>query len=108
MATRNKQGDRVSYAVVNGQTGKIAADIPIDFGKYVISSLLLAIPLFILFNLFLTLTPAFIMCVSLFFSFVSIIILASQAHQLNARSNGSDDKGTVFKKDEDKSKKKKD
>ena len=50
LATKNKTGDRISYAVVNGQTGKVAAEIPIDFKKYIITSLILAIPIFILLN----------------------------------------------------------
>lgn len=29
-----RNGDRVSYAVVNGQTGKAAADLPVDMKKY--------------------------------------------------------------------------
>ena len=46
MSYRN--GDKVAYAAVNGQTGKVAADMPVDKKKYVGYSLLLAIPLFLI------------------------------------------------------------
>ena len=52
-----RNGDRVAYAAVNGQTGKVVADIPVDEKKFFASSLILAIPIFILLNLFLTLRP---------------------------------------------------
>ena len=61
LSSRNKSGDRVSYAVVNGQTGKISADIPIDPIKYLLASLALAIPLFIILNMLLTMTPSTLM-----------------------------------------------
>ncbi|MDO5134295.1 MAG: hypothetical protein Q4D81_15150, partial [Eubacteriales bacterium] len=48
--------DRVAYAVMNGQTGKISSDLPIVEGKYLAGSLLLAVPLFFLFNAVLTVT----------------------------------------------------
>ena len=43
-----KQGNRVAYATVNGQTGKVCADMPIDIKKYILFSLLLAIPLYLI------------------------------------------------------------
>ena len=52
-----RNGGRVAYATVNGQTGKVVTDLPIDTRKYTLCSLLLAIPIFLLLNLFLTLTP---------------------------------------------------
>ena len=45
-----RKGDRVAYAVVNGQTGKVTADLPVDTSKYVLISLIAAILLFLLFN----------------------------------------------------------
>ena len=56
MSYRN--GDRVAYATVNGQTGKAVADLPVDIRKFIGGSLLLAVPVFILLNLFLTLVHA--------------------------------------------------
>lgn len=40
---------KVAYLLVNGQSGKLSAFLPIDFSKYFIASLILAIPLFLIF-----------------------------------------------------------
>ena len=51
-----RKDDRVAYSVVNGQTGKVYADIPVDLRQFLLFSLLLAVPLFVLLNFFLTIT----------------------------------------------------
>ncbi|MBR0091317.1 MAG: hypothetical protein IJP92_06440, partial [Lachnospiraceae bacterium] len=51
---RNK--DRVAYAAMNAQTGKLAADIPIDPKRFLLGSLLLAVPFFFLYRMLLTVT----------------------------------------------------
>ena len=56
MSYRNK--DRVAYVTVNGQTGKVVADLPIDPTKYILGSIILAIPLFLLLASFVTLLPS--------------------------------------------------
>lgn len=55
LSYRNK--DRVAYATVNGQTGKVSADLPVSIGKYLLGSIVLAIPIFILLNMLFTLRP---------------------------------------------------
>ena len=97
LATRNKKGDRISYAVVNGQTGKVAAEIPIDFKKYLIVSLIMAVGLFLLFNGFLTLTPTKIIVISMIFNVISFIISNSQMNKVIAREKMIDDKGNKSK-----------
>ena len=52
-----RKKDRVAYGVINGQTGKIALELPIDIKKFVGISLLIAIPIIILLNLFITIKP---------------------------------------------------
>lgn len=56
LSYRNK--DRVAYATVNGQTGKVVADMPVSIGKYLISSLILAIPIFLMLNAIFTMLPS--------------------------------------------------
>ena len=51
-----RKNDRVAYAVMNGSTGKITADLPVDEKKYVLGSLLLAIPIFAALAFLFTLT----------------------------------------------------
>lgn len=53
--------DRVAYATVNGQTGKVVADLPIEPVKYILCSLLLALPIFFFLNMFFTLKPPALM-----------------------------------------------
>ena len=41
-----KNNENIYYAVVNGQNGKVAIDIPIDYKRYIIFSLILSVLLF--------------------------------------------------------------
>ncbi len=91
LAVRNN--DRVSYAVVNGQTGKVAVDIPIDFTKYLLGSAVLAVPLFLLFNAFFTIIPEVMLAIAIALALVSMIISNSQINRVYARENYLDDKG---------------
>ncbi len=88
-----RNGDRVSYAVVNGQTGKAAADLPVDRKRYLACSLILAVPLFILLNLFLTITPAKLLLIAAFLAFLCILISNAQISHILARESGENDKG---------------
>lgn len=88
-----QNGSRVSYAVVNGQTGKAAADLPVDGKRYLAGSFLLAIPLFFLLNLKLTLTPGKILLIAALLAFLCILISNGQLNRMIARDLGEDDKG---------------
>lgn len=85
MSYRN--GDRVAYATVNGQTGRVVSDLPIDPKKYTIGSLLLAIPLFILLNLFLTLTPNILLIITAVLGILSIITFAIEQRNLKQKKD---------------------
>lgn len=52
-----RKEDRVAYATVNGQTGKVVADLPIDIRQFLKWALVLAVPLFILLNFLGTMKP---------------------------------------------------
>lgn len=93
LACRNKAGDRVSYAAVNGQTGEIAADLPVDKKKLLLGTLILAIPLFFLLNLGLTLTPGAALGVTIFLGFIGIMLADNQIHQIYRAEHLFDDKG---------------
>lgn len=97
LATKNKAGDRISYAVINGQTGKITADIPIDFKKFILSSLALAIPLFLLLNLFITISMPMLIFCAIVFNMISLVVLISQNKKISIRENDLDDKGFLAK-----------
>ena len=88
-----RMGDRVSYAVVNGQTGKVAADLPVSFTKYLIGSILLALPLFFLFQTEYTIRPTTILTMSMGVALISMLISNSQLNRIFAREHRLDDKG---------------
>lgn len=98
LATKNNQKDRISYAVINGQTGKIAADIPIDFKKFVFISTILSVIIFMLLNLFLTLSMTKLIVLSILFNIASIFILVMQNKKVKIREEEIDDIGVQFKK----------
>lgn len=92
-----RNGDRVSYAVVNGQTGKAAADLPVDKKRYLLGSLLLAVPLFFWLNLNFTIIPGKLLMIAALLAFLCIVISNSQITHILARESGEDDKGVLSK-----------
>lgn len=93
LAIRDKENKYINYAIVNGQTGKVAIDLPVDFMKYIGFSLLLTIPLFLLINWFLVLTPKVVCVVSIVAAVISLIISFIQINSIQARETHSDDEG---------------
>lgn len=91
MSYRNK--DRVAYATVNGQTGKVVADLPVDIKKYLLGTLVLAIPIFILLNLFFTVTPSVLLAVVAFVSAFVSILYAVEMREIVKRDAYEDDEG---------------
>lgn len=94
MSYRN--GDRISYATVNGQTGKVVADLPVDIKKYLFGSLILAIPLYFLLNLFLTLTPSWFLIAVMIISGITLVTYNVELSSIKKRENYEDDKGMLF------------
>jgi len=96
LASRSKDGSRISYAIVNGQTGKVAAELPIDFKKYLVFTLILSIIIFILLNIKVTLNPIITVVMSIIFSIISIIISLKQIDLINEKENREDDIGYQY------------
>ena len=105
MSYRN--GDRVAYATVNGQTGKVVADMPVDGKRFLISSLILAVPIFILLNLFLTLRPTILLAICAILVLVSDWLYYSEIVDIRKRENNEDDKALQVKSGKKGKKKKK-
>jgi len=83
MSYRN--AGRVAYATVNGQTGKVVTDLPVDTKKYTIGSLLLAIPIFILLNLFFTIMPSTLIIIAAILAIISIVIYLGEIAVIKAK-----------------------
>lgn len=95
--------DRVAYAAVNGQTGKVVADIPVDEKKFFISSLILAIPIFILLNLFLTLRPQSLLDGSALVAAVSSLIYYWELGGIFRNETRQEDRAIQKKREREKS-----
>lgn len=108
LAIRNKDNKTINYAVVNGQTGKVAADLPISFTKYIIGSLILAFILFLIIDNLFVFTPKTIAVISIISSVVSLIISFVQGSLIHTREFHTDDLGYMsIEKNKKASKKKK-
>lgn len=59
-----KRAGRMSYATINGQTGRAYADIPISPFKFIIGTILIAVPLFLMFQQSLTIIPKMLLMLS--------------------------------------------
>ena len=86
-----RKDDRVAYATVNGQTGKVAADLPIDIKKFIALSLVLAVPLFILFNIIGTMKPSTLLILCSLLSIVAAWIYLLELRAIRRRENNETD-----------------
>lgn len=96
MSYRN--GDRVAYATVNGQTGKVVADIPVDIKKFLIGSLILTLPIFILLNAFLTLIPSAVLTVTGVLAAICMVMSCIMTGRILKRESGEEDRGILAKR----------
>ena len=95
---KDKKGEeRVSYTVVNGQTGKVAGDVPISVKKYVIASTILSLGLFVVLNFLLnfTISATMALLVSGIVSLIMALIFSSHESDIVKRELGEDDKGIM-------------
>jgi len=90
--------DRVSYAVINGQTGKAAGDTPIDLKKFFTFAGLLSVALFLVLQVFglLTIQPKTLMIISCVFSVLMAKIFVNNEEKILARENRTDDAGFLY------------
>lgn len=95
LANRNKKGNRISYATINGQTGKAAVDLPVDFKKYLLASLIVAVPIFVVLTLFLTMTPKILAFVVMALSIVAVILANHKMNEVYTRKGMLDDLGLL-------------
>lgn len=93
-----RRGNRIAYAAVNGETGKVYSDIPISLPAFWIGSLLTAIPIFVLLNLFVTLRPQTGLMVACFLALAGAIIYAGSYISILRRDKHLDDTGYSAKR----------
>lgn len=83
-----RKKDRVAYATVNGQTGLVVADIPIDPKRYLLGSLLLAIPIFALLAWSAFLQPSSLVMTTLLLSLLSIGVYCYECVSIHQKDTG--------------------
>ncbi|MBO4863153.1 MAG: hypothetical protein J5517_02190 [Eubacterium sp.] len=93
MSYRNH--NRVAYATVNGQTGKVSADIPMSVSKFFICAALIAIGVFCLLQAFLTITPDVLIVIAAILGMIGVSIYCSELKKIVAKENYDDDKGML-------------
>ncbi len=93
LAIRNQKNDAIHYAVVNGQTGKVAIEIPIDFKKYFLLSVIIAMVIFVLLNMSTTLKPTTVLVFSLVASIISFFFSKAQLRRIKEKVEHSTDIG---------------
>ena len=91
-----RKKDRVAYATVNGQTGLVVADIPIDPKRYLLGSLLLAIPIFALLAWSAFLQPSSLVMTTLLLSLLSIGVYCYECVSIHQKDTGANDRGKMF------------
>lgn len=96
LAIRDKKEQYVNYAIVNGQTGKVVVDLPVDFKKYILASLILTIPIFLLINSTVVITPKPICVLSILAAIISMVISINQMTKIHNRENHLDDEGYMY------------
>lgn len=86
-----RKKDRVAYSVVNGETGKIYAEIPIDIRKYLLLSLILTIPLYFLAERMFQFTAQTGMLLGSILTLAAAMIFHAQMTSIGARNTGFGD-----------------
>lgn len=91
-----RKGDRVAYATVNGQTGKVVSDVPISPAKYVLGSLLLSLPIFLILNFLFACIPMATMAIATFMSAFTGIVFCIEVGAIKKREANEGDKGLIY------------
>ena len=88
-----RKNDRVAYAVMNGSTGKITADLPVEPVKYLLGSILLAIPIFAVLAFFFTMTGQMVLTASSVLALISLVFYGTEIAAISKKDSRSGDKG---------------
>ncbi len=101
LAIKNKSNGKIHYAMVNGETGKVAVDIPVNFSKYILYSILISIPIFLIINSFVFMLPKTVAIISVIISIISMIITNNRINALSQKEQFTDDIGLKPLEDEE-------
>ncbi len=108
LSMRNEKSNTINYAIVNGQTGKVACDLPVSFKKYLLTSIIVSLIIYLIICWFFILSPVAISIFTLVAGIIASIISCSQISRIQKNQENIGDKGLEYKnKDSKESKSKK-
>lgn len=90
-----KKGNRIAYATVNGQTGKMISDVPVDYKKFFISTLIIFVILFILLNVFCVIRPIVLILIAAFLAVLVSLIFRIQIEKVFKHESQFEDAGVI-------------
>ena len=85
----------MSYAVINGLTGKIHADLPVDAKKYLLAALLIAVPVFIILQFF-TMKPGILLLITMLLLGIMMFFSTKMIRDEYIQEHGLDDEGLRY------------
>ena len=88
-----RKNDRVAYFIMNGESGRISADVPIDIRKFLAGSGILALVLYVLLNLFLSLRAETGLVVVMLISALCFLLCAKEESSRKKREEREGDRG---------------
>ena len=88
-----RKGERVAYAVVNGESGKVTADLPVDMKAFALGCLVIAGAIFAFLELLFQPTPGLTSVISLVCGALMAVSVRSSTKQLYEKQTHANDKG---------------
>lgn len=98
MSYRNK--DRVAYSTINGQNGRVVANLPKNPTAYLLASLALAVPIFLLLSFLPVMLPSVFLTIVTACGMLGIWLLCWQLKTISIRDKQEDDLGALAKRQE--------
>ena len=94
-----RKNDRVVYAVVNGESGKVVSDLPVDMKAFALGCAVFAAILFLILELLFQPTPLITSMVSLIVGILMAASINSSTKRIFEKETHANDKGWISRKD---------
>lgn len=91
-----RKRNRVAYAVVNGETGRISADIPVDIRRYFAGTGIAALILFVIMELFVSVTAPTALFTSSLLAVLAAFLFSREMGHISDRENHIFDRGFFY------------
>ncbi len=102
-----RKKDKVAYGVMNGQTGKVAVELPIDIKKFLSVALLVSLPIILFLNLFFVIKPNILLGIMIILASVLGFLVNERTNQVLENLFYEDFQLQVKSKETEKEKRKK-